>query len=153
MRPADARVVVSKSPVWADIQEAERREAQGPSFRVERIAVPDPPDAELLERMREAFRGLPRIVEVYLVGEHLIPEDGSHPFDNSSVVLLLDPPDDRESRDFREEVAAAKSRLAPLGWDRPPARTWGFVRLSKSRHLRMERSYWRRTGELIYERQ
>jgi hypothetical protein len=66
-------------------------------------------------------------MEAYLVGEHLTPEDGSPPWDASSIVLILDPPLDNASSDtLRRDIDGLVTEFAETGWEREPDRNWAF---------------------------
>jgi hypothetical protein len=61
------------------------------------IAPPEEPDEVTLARLRDQFEMLPRITEAWLTGSRLTPEDGSPPYETTDILLVLDPPLDRDS--------------------------------------------------------
>jgi hypothetical protein len=101
----------------------------------------------MLEKLQKAFRAQPRVVEAYLVGERLIPEDGSAPWEASSIVLVLDPPLDNASSDtLRHGIEALVAAFKETGWERDPVRSWTFSTRAESRRHRQ------RGARLIYEK-
>jgi hypothetical protein len=103
------------------------------SIQSEPIQPPNQPDALMLDRLHESFRAQPRIIEAYLVGEHLTPEDGSPEWDASRIVLLLDPPLDASSPEtLRREIDALVDGLKGTSWEREPDRTWSFSTTTRS---------------------
>jgi hypothetical protein len=99
-----------------------------PAIRSEPIAPPDPPDEAMLEALRTTFRAMPRIVEAWLAGEHLTPEDGSLSWDTTDIILLLDPPlPEHEADALLKEIATLEEQLEATGFRREPDREWQFV--------------------------
>ena len=86
-------------------------------MRSEVIVPLDPPDDAMVDRLREAFQGLPRIVEAWVQGERRTPEDGSPPYETTDVVLVLDPPlTEHPLEDLRAEIAALEKELDRTGF-------------------------------------
>ena len=153
MTPQKARAAAAQSPVWAHIPAPKPAPPNTGQLRVERIDPPDPPDTLTLQHMHRVFVAQPRVVEAYLVGEHLIPDDDSPSFDTTRVVILLErQPDALASERTRCDVDALTAELSSLAWSDPPRREWGFV-CSSHAPKRPRVSHWMRNGELLYSRQ
>jgi hypothetical protein len=98
-------------------------------FRSEWIAPPELPDEEMIERFRQAFSSRPRIVEAWLLGNRILPEDGAPPYDASFIGLILDPPLTGESCEDRLDdfLAITNALDAETGFGREPDRGWEVV--------------------------
>jgi hypothetical protein len=80
-------------------------------LRSEPIIVPNLP-VEMVERLRSAFRSIPRVVEAWALGFRLVPLDDTSPYDATLIGLKLDPPLDSRSRDAsRNDFVALADEL------------------------------------------
>jgi hypothetical protein len=64
----------------------------GRKARRQWIKAPQQPNEATLERLRARFRAEPRIVEAWLVGSRMTPDDGSSPYETTDIALVLEPP-------------------------------------------------------------
>jgi hypothetical protein len=89
------------------------------------IAAPTLPE-ETVETLRASFRSRPRIVEAWVLGNRIVPLDGSAPYEAVFIGLALDPPLDDESRQAqREDFVALTAQLdSETGFGREPDRGW-----------------------------
>jgi hypothetical protein len=108
------------------------KEAPPPTrIRRESIAPPEEPDEVTVARLRERFETLPRIIEAWLTGSRLTPEDGSPSYETTDILLVLDPPLDRDNvRDLRSQIEELEEALTATGYKREPHRGWIFGRAS-----------------------
>jgi hypothetical protein len=97
------------------------------TIRSEPIPPPDPPDERMRGRLVAAFDRNPRIIEAWLTGERLLPEEGSPAWDSTNIELVLDPPLAQEApENLRREIEALEQELEPVGFRRDPDRAWTY---------------------------
>ena len=81
----------------------------------------------MLDNLRKTFRAQPRVIEAYVIGEHLVPEDGTDPWDASSIVVVLEPPLDTSTSESRDaDLSALIGEFRETGWERDRDRSWTF---------------------------
>jgi hypothetical protein len=89
----------------------------------------------MIERLNAAFAAMPRVVEAWLQGDRLTPEDGSPAYETTEVVLVLDPPiAEQPLEKLRAELAALEEELDCTGFrDGTLRRGWVFAKNRGSR--------------------
>jgi hypothetical protein len=70
---------------------------------------------------------MPRIVEAWLRGERMTPEDGSPAWEATHIVLVLDPPLPDAPKEMGEEVAEINRSLAATNWVRAGQRERDWI--------------------------
>lgn len=114
-------------------------------IRRESIAPPEEPDEVTLARLRDQFELLPRIAEAWLTGSRLTPDNGSPPYETTDILLVLDPPIERENaRDLRGQIEELEEALEATRYKRAPHRGWIFGR-EAPREAQARRIYSRST--------
>src|SRR5207247_4660133 len=84
---------------------------------------------ETVEALRASFRSRSRIVEAWVLGNRIVPLDGSSPYDAVFVGLGLDPPLSDQSREAKRDdfVALTVQLDSETGFGREPDRGWQIV--------------------------
>jgi hypothetical protein len=99
-----------------------------PRFAQSRLLLPIRQTRRCSKRYVPRFARCPRVVEAWLTGEHLTPENGSPAWDTTDIILLLDPPLPEHDADaVWNEIATLEEQLEATGFRRAPDRAWQFV--------------------------
>jgi hypothetical protein len=92
------------------------------------IEPPTRPDDDTLARLGNLLRGIARVKQAWLVGQHIVPDDGSSAYDIVGVALVLEPPLTDEPREQHvANVMDLTETLRESGFGSNDREAWLFV--------------------------